>query len=459
MFFLKVNYFLVILFTILICYSYCKIEIEEVDEFEEFDDSPSFNSNNNDINNHENKEESYSADKIEPDVTIEDDDEFEHFNDEEEFEGFDTERIRVEDKDPKITIASVPVPFHTNWANYIMEILFIIGIIAYFANFFYGRSNNARLADIWFKTHKSLLDDNFSLVGDDGKIENESNGLIKETESTYTLWCSGRMCCEGMLVELQFIKRQDLASMANQFLRPSRDEIHVKVDMNKEDMDTFVFCVASKKTAARISKEMADLSVFCPERKPGANYGLTDGFSVHSELGEVSSTILDAKTVNYLNKYADVIDCLHFSDRYSGLKLTDDTNVPTKLPATKKVLLFTFTIPTDKYADPQDAINAVHPLMSFVFQCMERIKRLRISKEAKIKAEKNRLRVEEAFLKTTHAARAEAAAARKEEKRRLEKERILKEDPEKQRKWEEKELKRQQRKKAPRMKQLKVKSM
>lgn len=103
-----------------------------------------------------------------------------------------------------------------------------------------------------------------------------------------------------------------------------------------------------------------------------------------------------------------------------------ETTVPTKLPAVKKVLIFTFTIPTDKYADPQEAISTIYPLMSFVFQCMERIKRLRISKEAKSKAEKNRLRVEEAFLKTTHAARAEAAAARKEEKKRLEKERILK---------------------------------
>lgn len=89
-------------------------------------------------------------------------------------------------------------------------------------------------------------------------------------------------------------------------------------------------------------------------------------------------------------------------------------------------MIFTFTIPTDKYADPQEAISTIYPLMSFIFQCMERIKRLRISKEAKIKAEKNRLRVEEAFLKTTHAARAEAAAARKEEKKKLEKERILK---------------------------------
>lgn len=44
------------------------------------------------------------------------------------------------------------------------------------------------------------------------------------------------------------------------------------------------------------------------------------------------------------------------------------------------------------------------------------------------KAEKNRNRVEEEFLKSTHAARAEAAAQRREEKRKQEKERILAED-------------------------------
>jgi hypothetical protein len=42
-----------------------------------------------------------------------------------------------------------------------------------------------------------------------------------------------------------------------------------------------------------------------------------------------------------------------------------------------------------------------------------------------MRADKNRSKIEEAYLKQTHAARAEAAAARKEEKRRQEKERIL----------------------------------
>jgi hypothetical protein len=44
------------------------------------------------------------------------------------------------------------------------------------------------------------------LIGDDGKIENENPGLMKDSENLYTLWCSGRTCCEGMLVELKFLK-------------------------------------------------------------------------------------------------------------------------------------------------------------------------------------------------------------------------------------------------------------
>lgn len=80
--------------------------------------------------------------------------------------------------------------------------------------------------------------------------------------------------------------------------------------------------------------------------------------------------------------------------------------------------------------------------------------------QGKAKTDKNRMRVEEAFLKSTHVARAEAAAQRKEDRRRAEKERILQEeDPDKQRKWEEKEQKRLAKKRTPRMKQLRIKAL
>jgi hypothetical protein len=44
-----------------------------------------------------------------------------------------------------------------------------------------------------------------------------------------------------------------------QLIRPSSDQVHIRVDMNKEDMDSFVFCLATKKCALRLAKDMADL--------------------------------------------------------------------------------------------------------------------------------------------------------------------------------------------------------
>jgi len=48
---------------------------------------------------------------------------------------------------------------------------------------------------------------------------------MKESENIYTLWCSGRQCVEGMLVELKFIKRQDLINVMSSLLKPAADQI------------------------------------------------------------------------------------------------------------------------------------------------------------------------------------------------------------------------------------------
>lgn len=105
-------------------------------------------------------------------------------------------------------------------------------------------------------------------------------------------------------------------------------------------------------------------------------------------------------------------------------------------------------------------MEQMKPLMIMVFYCVEKVKRYRLSKEVKAKADKNRQKVEEAFLKSTHAARAEAAAARREARKQMEKEMVMSiDDPERQRRWEEKEQKRLAKKRAPKMKQLKVKAL
>jgi len=63
--------------------------------------------------------------------------------------------------------------------------------------------------------------------GDDGTSTEvqSSAGLMKEAENIYALWCTGRTYCEGMLVTLKLLKRQDLISSIARFMRPVCDQI------------------------------------------------------------------------------------------------------------------------------------------------------------------------------------------------------------------------------------------
>jgi hypothetical protein len=49
-------------------------------------------------------------------------------------------------------------------------------------------------------------------------------------------------------------------------------------------------------------------------------FGVPSQFSVMSELGEVTPAMLDSRVIAVLNKFEDLIDCIHFSDQYSGTK-------------------------------------------------------------------------------------------------------------------------------------------
>ncbi|KAJ8971011.1 hypothetical protein NQ314_000929 [Rhamnusium bicolor] len=332
----------ILFFSILIIYTsvadhYQDLSDNEFAEFEDFEVEDEIPVNDIPVKS---SRESITEDTLiidDQEIIIDDDDsEFEHFQDVEEFEGFEVKEEKPE-SEPKITIAKVPINFRQNWDSYYLEILMISGLIVYFINFATGKSKNNKIASTWFQTHRQILEDNFSVVGDDGSLDrNENINFVKESENIFTLWCSGRTCCEGMLVELKLIKRQDLLAVLSGMMRPTLDQIHITIRMNKEDMDSFVFCVASKKTAQHFSKEMADLSVFCPERKSGDKYNIPAGFNVMSEIAEATSAILDSKVVAVLNKYQEYIDYIHFSDQFSGPKQTEDSGA-LKLPDTDKV--------------------------------------------------------------------------------------------------------------------------
>uniref|UniRef100_A0A8D3DNX5 PAT complex subunit CCDC47 n=1 Tax=Scophthalmus maximus TaxID=52904 RepID=A0A8D3DNX5_SCOMX len=361
-------------------------------------------------------------------------------------------------KDPLI-IHTVPAHLQNSWESYYMEILMVTGLLVYIMNYIIGKNKNSRLAHAWFNSHRELLESNFALVGDDGTSkEAVSTGkLNQENEHIYNLWCSGRVCCEGMLIQLKFLKRQDLLNVLARMMRPVCDQVQIKVTLSDDDMDTFVFAVGTKKATAKLQKEMQDLSEFCGDKpKSGAKYGLPDSLAIVSEMGEVTDGVMDSKMVHYITNHADKIESIHFSDQFSGPKVMQEEGQPLKLPETKKSLLFTFN---GEYL----CLAWATPLPKTWTLSFDKVKKLRLNREGKQKADRNRARVEENFLKQTHAQRQEAAQTRREEKKRAEKERIMnEEDPERQRRLEEAAQRRDQKKiekKQMKMKQIKVKAM
>ncbi|CAF1330129.1 unnamed protein product, partial [Didymodactylos carnosus] len=447
---------------------------------------------------------STSTGKDDDEASVADEDDF--VFDEEEFEtseselfGNNVQSSNQQSSDFKIT--DVPLNLTGNrWEAYRFEALMIIALLGYLINFLIGRTKNSRLATVFYQTQRDLLEKNFACVGDNGQTkdlnkttidnpdEQGNNNFVKESENLYLLWCSGRIYLESMLVELRFVKRQCLFNLMASVMKSVNDTVVYTIDYAREDIDTFVFCLARKRCAAKLHKDMNDLNQFCSERKSADKRGLGANYQLLNEIGEVATTLIDSHVTNFIDKFPDALEYIHISDQYTGMKNADQqqsssTSNPAAQPSTtttagstsqqqdalntsersvRRVLIVAFNITARK--DRSVVINTENTIdyLRLVLHLIERthISHFSLSKESKLKANKNRQRVEEHFLKSVYQQRQEQAQQRREEKRRQEKEKIMQDnDPEKQRKWEEKEHKREMKRRQPKMKQMKVKAM
>ena len=190
----------------------------------------------------------------------------------------------------------------------------VVALLAYLMNFLLGRSKNARLTSIIYQSQHDLLDRNFTLVGDNGQTrsiqstddstnqESLSSNMHKESDSLYILWCSGRISIESMLIELRFVKRQCLFNTLAAMIKSINDTIVYTIDYSKDDMETLVFCLARKRCAAKLHRDMNDLNQFCSERKTADKRGLNGNYQILNEIGEVSGVMIDNRVTEFINK-------------------------------------------------------------------------------------------------------------------------------------------------------------
>jgi len=439
-------------------------EDNEFAEFEDFDDGLG------EVQNpkaavKESKNEEVKPIKIEDenDAVVEtEEDEFEEW-DPDEFEDKPVDNMESGGKSkgtPELKI--VKVPFRTkDWKSYYVEISIGVVILIYLINFLIGSSKNNSIASAWLQTNLEFLKSQFEMVGDDPTNVKavSTHQMVKESEHTYTLWCSGRQCCEGMLVQLKLLKRQDIISNVMNRLTPANDQVLISIRL--EHMDPFVFCMGQKRSVAHLQKNMTDVAMFCGDRlKSAEKYGFSPAMCVLSELpGEVVPAVLDSKVAKVLKEHEHLIDSIHISDQFSGLKPVDADETPAKEPETTKVINITLNVPNE-WTSVEDIEN-LQPLIKLSVYLIDKISRLRLTKDTKSKADKHRQEMHLFFLKQTHQQRQETAQLKREEKERSLQEKMMnEEDPEKQRRMDEMIQRRQLKNKNKKMKgkQYKVKS-
>ncbi|KAK6051803.1 hypothetical protein COOONC_10693 [Cooperia oncophora] len=319
-----------------------------------------------------------------------------------------------------LKFADVPAHFRSNWASYQVEALVLALIAMYLLNYVIGRNTNQSMALEWFDNVRGLLEQQFALVGDDGVNAYPESGAAvqRETDCSYTVWCSGRVGVNGMLIQIRTMKRQDLMSRIMGIFTPQKDVITFKVgklqlELDPGELDSFVMIFGQKKSVVKQYKEMLDLSTYTVEKKNTPQFGLPASFALYAEQSEATYAIFEPGVVAILRKYEKAIEHVHISDQYSGQKPPEGETY-TRLP--EVVRLVQFCLNLDECRDKDAQAELLH-LMFYIVD-----------------------------------------KARREEKTRERKQRLLEEeDPEKQRRLEKLEMKREAKAKQPKMKQLKVK--
>lgn len=373
------------------------------------------------------------------------------FWDEDEFEGVPIPRPEQQQRDQEPDPVSTPPSDETAASKpspkplraYTMEIVCISFLIAFAINYFTGKRENELIALTWashFATQDSIFDKNFSLLGaGEGK---DAPLLLKEGQSIFKFWASGRRYCKGLLATMELRSRHDLISRIWELVFLKKDVITFEVMMNDEAMDNVVMAVARRKTAKAMHKEMRDLQRFATimTSAPGGRKWVGDELAVVTESKEVAADLITEVVLDQVlgekafEKFGKGFISLHFSDHYPG--------------SHKKMLVLKFALP-----DAKNMVDMTR-LVALVPYYIDVVGRYKLSSQAHAKTDAARAKVAQEIYRELQNVRQEALQKKKAEKKKQLEEAETKLNAESIRKKEEKERARQLKKSMPRVKMM-----
>ena len=358
---------------------------------------------------------------------------------------------------PDTQINEAIVPNRNTLDAYLGEMLMAIGICVYLLCFLIGRARGERMVTAWFEASSDLLYENFTLVG----VKDTEHKFLKEREDIFRLWCSGRVGCDGMMVEINLDKRHDLLNRLVTFIKPVPDKITITAMLPREETEHIVFALSSKKQLSRMLKDYEDLIFFASSKVPCDKFGFSQGTLVSAcEHQEAVSSIISPQIAKLIETHMHCFESLHISDQYIGTKADNDPDVVTEPPSPTCRVILRLIVPSRRRslgANTSDMAN-MQTMTQLAILLIDRVRKVKLSKETRAKTQKNRGKFQEGLDKKKNSQRMEAAQKKKEEKAKAAHDALMQEtDPNKAKKMEEKDRKKQMKKSGVQAKIVKVK--
>jgi len=142
--------------------------------------------------------------------------------------------------------------------NWTLELCVLGTVVLFLLSFFHGRRSNKSLVDKFYAAIKPILDDQFAYVGC-----KPGTPIIKDGDSRYTTYASGRVNVESLLARFRLKERQSIMTMATGLLIPSLSSAdglgdHVEIEItpiNPAIVEPGIFGVIHKESLQEIQDE------------------------------------------------------------------------------------------------------------------------------------------------------------------------------------------------------------
>ncbi|KAJ2105832.1 Coiled-coil domain-containing protein 47, partial [Coemansia sp. RSA 921] len=140
---------------------------------------------------------------------------------------------------------TAPVAIELELSNFKMEALMLVIVAGLVANYFYGSRKNAELANIWEKPIATVLQANFSAVGDGRQV------LERDSAADLLFYASGRRHCKYAQGHLMLTARQDPIALLNDLTAKNHEKLEVEVTLN-DNLPGFVFAAVPRKRSKAV---------------------------------------------------------------------------------------------------------------------------------------------------------------------------------------------------------------